>query len=468
LPVKNGVVSLNTGELIPPDPEIIFTYRLPVRYDKNAECPKITKFLEEVFAGEEDTIPLILEMVGYCLYADGFMPAQSAFWWYGSGANGKDQLATIIENLLGEENISAIDLYELENNRFARGYLYGKLANILGEPNSRKLERSDVYKKATGGTPIDADRKFKGRFKFRNFAKFIIYANKYPEVSDATHAFWRRAVVIKFPNRFEKKKAEDVEIGRKISTPEEMSGFLNLALAALKRLRENNWDFSTTKSMEQTKTEFMMVSNPTGAFLRTRCTKDPTARIATDDLYDAYKDYCEENALTNESKIGFSRKLGEIPGVKGVLVKKDKKRVKGWRGIKVEVREPKNDTDVTDDTDEFSWKKSNEEEESEVDDKIWEYTSVSSGSSVSSSSNVNFDEGFEVYKYIKNRDHELPADGGVGCKEMHKAEKISDIPLERLWNILDKLCRKGKIRMVGGTPGGMRGGGDNFFRAEEG
>jgi len=74
--------------------------------------------------------------------------------------------------------------------------------------------------------------------------------------------------LIEFPNNFEGEKA-DKSLITKLQTPEELSGFLNLVLDGLKRLRENG-KFSNEKSIEATQREYELNSNPIAAFMEER------------------------------------------------------------------------------------------------------------------------------------------------------------------------------------------------------
>ena len=333
LPLKNGVLNLDTYEFSELTDKLLVTYQIPVEFKAGADCPKIKTFLNEVFAGSEDVIPLIQEIFGYCLYPG--MPAQKSFWWYGTGANGKTQVATLLIDMLGrDDNVVSIDLCTLENQRFSPAGLYGKMLNAVGEPNPERLGKSTLFKQATGGDQIYSDRKNRSAIVFKNFAKFLIYANDYPEIADSTYAFWRRVIVVGFPNRFEGDN-DKKDIAKTIETPEEMSGLLNWSLEGLKRLRDNNWEFSVTETMEKTKAEFMLLSNPVEAFIRMSCTLDKDARTSTKDLYESFKGFCEENEAKISSKTMFSKKLGEHYGVKPDRWKQGGKTVRGFYGIRV-------------------------------------------------------------------------------------------------------------------------------------
>jgi putative DNA primase/helicase len=331
LPLFNGILNLETLELEAFSPDRLWTFKLPVWYDKKAECPQFEKFLGEVFAGAEDMIPSVQEQFGYCLYPE--MPAHVSFWWYGSGANGKTQLANILRALLGSSNVTSIDLRTLENGRFDREHLFGKLANIVGEPDPRKLEKSTVFKACTGEDTIYSDVKYRDQIEFQNFAKMFIYANDYPQIVDVTDAFWRRVLAVNFPNTFKGLKVVK-SIGKKIAKAE-LSGILNWALEGLKRLIANDWEFTRSANEKEAKERMMMMANPVNTFVTERCSIEPSAKTTTEALYKAYKEFCEEKGIGVTSMDRFGKDLSRTPRISGGRVRRsDGRQVRGWFGIR--------------------------------------------------------------------------------------------------------------------------------------
>jgi P4 family phage/plasmid primase-like protien len=333
IPLLNGVYDLETSKLLPLSPDFYFTFCLPVYYEEGAECPKVMKFLSEVFRGVEEEIPLLQEIFGYALYP--LMPARTSFWWYGSGGNGKTSTAYLLTALLGEENVTSIDLHVLENNRFASSELFGKLANMVGEPDPRELDKSSLFKQATGGDVIRAEKKGRDFFYFRNFAKFIVYANEFPKINDVTQAFWDRVILLAFPNRF--REGGDIKMYTQTLSKDkkEMSGLLNWAIEGLRRLMTNNWEFTQVKTSEETKTEFMKQSNPLNAFIRERIKVEIGSKESFTDLYQAYKDYCDEFGFEVQSEKALASKLRNVPRIAKMDWKEGKKHILGYKNIKI-------------------------------------------------------------------------------------------------------------------------------------
>jgi P4 family phage/plasmid primase-like protien len=247
-------------------------------------------------------------MIGYCLYKSWIY--QKSFMLFGrTGSNGKGVLLNIIEALMGESNCSHRSLQDLDTNRFAVADLYGKYVNKYGDLKSTRLSETGNFKVLTAGDSVTGEHKFGQPFKFRNFAKLIFSANLIPESDDKTDAFYRRWVIIPFDKRFAN-GYEDPELAKKLTTPEELRGLLNLALKGLHDLiAEGGFHH---KTIEEIKQEYEENTSDVNAFLIQECvvdTNNPEYRILTDDLYASYVNLCKSRRVLPFEKSVFGKEL---------------------------------------------------------------------------------------------------------------------------------------------------------------
>jgi putative DNA primase/helicase len=231
-------------------------------------------------------------MIGYCLYKTWIY--QKSFMLFGrSSSNGKGVLLSIIEALIGKSNCSHRSLQDIDTNRFALADLYGKYANIFGDLKSTKLSETGNFKVMSAGDAVSAEHKFAQPLTFRNYVKMIFSANLIPESEDKTDAFYRRWVIIHFDKRFADGN-EDAELTQKLTTPEELSGLLNLALTGLHDLIANGGFHN--KTIDQTRQEYEENTSDVSAFLIQECiadTQNPEYRTLTTDLHTAYVNFCK-------------------------------------------------------------------------------------------------------------------------------------------------------------------------------
>ena len=336
--LKNGLLDTLTRELRPHTPDYLSTLRIPVTYDDNADCPAIRQFLTDVHRQED--IATIGEIAGNCLTTDNSM--QKAVFMVGDGDNGKSTELSLLKALIGPDNCSNVAWHALELNRFAMSALEGKLTNIFADLPSKSLNLTSSFKMLTGGDTIGTEKKFRDYYSFVNHAKLIFSANKPPKVTDEdSYAFWRRWIIIDFPNQIAPDK-KDPHIIDKLTTLEELSGFLNMALDGLDRLRANG-QFSYSKSVEDTTEYYLRVSDPVYAFLQDCTEQSPVDYITKDDLYDAFVSYCTDGKLPVIKPNSFGRSLqNQITyKIKATRPDLDGKRVQVWQGIKFSVKDVK-------------------------------------------------------------------------------------------------------------------------------
>jgi len=334
--LKNGIYNLQTNELERFDPKKISTNQIPVIFDSQAKCPKIMAFLKDLV--KEEDVSVLQEMVGYCLYKK--YPIARAFMFVGGGKNGKSTFLNLLVRFLGVENIATPSLHALIYDRFAKVELYNKLANIHADLSASKLKHTGNFKMLTGGDWINAERKFKHPFKFKNYAKLIYSANELPYSEDTTDAFFRRWIIVEFPYIFDDDgtngyKKKDPNIINKITTEEEMSGFFNWAIEGLKRVLKHG-KFTRTKTTDHIKEEWLVQTDPLKVFVEKRVREIEGIYITKEDFYEEYLKFCEKNNAPMVEKGIITRQLPRL--VKSIRASRrriDGNRKRCWDNIVV-------------------------------------------------------------------------------------------------------------------------------------
>jgi P4 family phage/plasmid primase-like protien len=307
LNLKNGLLNIQTEEFKGHSPGHLSVVQLPITYNPRAHCPLILKYLGEVLHARD--VFTALEIIGYCLYKSG--KYEKAVMLFGSGDNGKGVFVKLIEAFLGQENTSHVPLQELDNDRFAAADLYGKLANTFSDLKSEKLSMTGTFKTIVSGDSIRAQKKYGQPFSFRNYAKLIFSANRIPDSEDKSYAYYKRWLILQFEKVFER-ECKDAMLIDKLTTEEELSGLLNLALIALRQLQKNG-GFSVIP-VEKVRKEYERNSNIVKAFLDDRCIidlADPESYTLTSKVYSEYITFCKKkNERPLELNV-FGKKLAE-------------------------------------------------------------------------------------------------------------------------------------------------------------
>ena len=303
--LKNGIYNLEKNKLTKHDPEMFFLNQIPVEYHEDAKCPRAKKFIEDVVYKEY--VQVVQEIAGYLLYRE--YKYHKAFLFYGGGRNGKSTLMLLFRKLLGHMNYTNNSLDDILTNRFATASLYGKLANMGGEVSSKSLTDTSQFKRLTGNDMIRAEKKFYGSFSFRNYAKLIFNANHIPYSKyDKSLAYFQRWIIIVFPQTFPAEdKNTDPNIGNKITTKEELEGFLLWAIEGLLRLLKNNmFSYNDDADEQEVGERYMMLAKPEMRFIKDHLKFDEGNTVVADDVYEKYFKWADERNYPREVKKVFT------------------------------------------------------------------------------------------------------------------------------------------------------------------
>ena len=341
--VENGILNIFTKELGFFTPEKRFFNKFPIEFDKKAECPAIQKHFEEVLKYSEDS-KVMAELFGFLLLRE--YRFEKAFMFIGDGRNGKGKTLELMKRFMGIENCSSIPLQQLESDNFAMGELFNKMANISGDLDNSALNHTGSFKTLTGRDLISAARKFLNRVKFTNYAKMIFACNELPETKDLSHAFFARWVILEFPYAFVDKKEfeemvdknwvkiKDEKIIDKLSTKEELSGLLNLALEGLEQLEEKRC-FSYSKNTAEVKKLWMRKSSSFQAFVMDNIEESWGQQIVKGHLKELYAKYCMKHKLKIESDKVMKEVLTMSCGAYGARKLVDGEQEYVWIGVRI-------------------------------------------------------------------------------------------------------------------------------------
>ena len=187
--LKNGIFDMTTMKLMPHSHAIPFRTQLDVSYDQRARPKKFMRFLMEVLEDKHDR-QTILEMFATALLRNT-LNMEKAVMLIGEGANGKSTLLSAISDVFGSDNVSGVSIHDLLWNRFSKADLDAKMLNIYGDISSKDLNYVGVLKSIITGEGITVEKKNKGSFIMRPYAKLFFAANRLPEVNEDTDAIYQ-------------------------------------------------------------------------------------------------------------------------------------------------------------------------------------------------------------------------------------------------------------------------------------
>lgn len=307
--VNNGTLNLQDFTISSHSQEDHITMLAPVDYDETASCPMFMNFLRRIFKNDEEMIDFMQRAIGYALTGD--TNEDKLFFLYGSsGNNGKTTFLNIIRALLGDyakqtppstimkkDTESTHELARLVGSRFVSS----------SETEEDKHLAEALIKQLTGGDPLHARKLYENGFEFYPTFKLFIATNHKPRISETRDAIWRRICLLPF-----EVKIPDSEVDKSLEKKiiqNELSGILNWAIEGCMKWKMSGLTFPV--AIQNATNEYREEMDILGRFLKECCQEKPGAKIKSSILYDAYKDWVEEQGHRPVSHIKFSQRLEE-------------------------------------------------------------------------------------------------------------------------------------------------------------
>lgn len=305
---RNGIYDILTGELQPFSPSVVITNRIPWDYNPDAYSELADKTLDKIACHDEQVRTILEECIGSCFYRSNKLGGGKAFILTGEGSNGKSTFIAMMQHLLNEDNIAALDLKELDQ-KFQNTALFGKLANLGDDISDEFIVNASIFKKFVTGERVQVQNKGEKPFEFNNYAKFLFSANNIPRIKDKTGAVLRRLIIVPFNASFSKDDPDyDDHITYKLQEQDVMEYLIVLGLSALKRVLTNGFTESA-KVQEQLK-EYEETNNPIiGFFEEVEFEGFQIENEQSDKVFKRYKEYCLANNFNPMSKAEFSKQL---------------------------------------------------------------------------------------------------------------------------------------------------------------
>ena len=325
LGVRNGVLNLRTGQLLPADPQRLITKQALVAFDPEARAPLWEKVLTRIFAEDGELIAYLRRAVGYILSGDTML--KTMFFLYGPGGdNGKSTLCETLMALLGDYAVKTrAETFMAAKNTNAsaaspeRMALRGARLVVASELSDRQRFDEVFVKDATGGVDRIAGRKlYQEPISFKPEFKMVLYGNHKPKLRSDDPAVWRRLNMVPFEVRIPPEE-QDIELPHKLIA--ELPGILNWALAGLRDLRERGMRLAPPKKVLEAGQQYRDDMDDFGGFLNERCVVQSGLKAKGGELYSEFKKWADENGiehpLTNNTfsqclvERGFKKHISE-------------------------------------------------------------------------------------------------------------------------------------------------------------
>lgn len=298
---SNGTLNISRMELRDHDPQDYQTGALPFAYDPDADCPTFKRVLRERVPYAAD---FLQEWAGYCLTTD--TSHEIALWLYGPRASGKSTVIEAFQVLLGKR-AGILGLADIGSNRFALADLPGKTLVLSTEQPSSYVGSTHILNQIISGESIMVERKYHDAYRITPRAKIMWAMNELPRIGNASDGIWRRIKVVEFPQTI---LNPDPKIKEAVKM--EGPGILNWALEGLLRLRGRG-AFEIPERVNEASARYAHINDIPSVFVEDCCLIGSQYETGSDQLYQAYKQWCEQNGHKPQSATSIAedwRRLG--------------------------------------------------------------------------------------------------------------------------------------------------------------
>lgn len=308
---KNGVLNLQKGIMEPHDSKYGFTYTIPYDYAPTGSHKVFDKFIDDVTCGDTELADLITEYMGYCLSGTDPAMVQKCAILYGDGANGKSVVLSLLRELVGRENSSAVSITHMKKEQYRSG-MVNKLFNASDESPTDAFLDSSTFKAMVSGDIVGVRKLYQDLIEWKCTTKLIFNCNELPYMTDFSYGMARRLVIIPFKATFSYASGNlDPDILKKILV--EKSDIFKYCLDKFAAVAKRDYKFTEPKAVEEEADDYKYLNDHIERFIYTMCEVNTSHRqvIVVDEVYNLFALWCKDNNIKPMVYGSFVRRFGK-------------------------------------------------------------------------------------------------------------------------------------------------------------
>lgn len=330
--VRNGVVDLTSGHLMPADPKHRITKVCGCDYVPGATAPLFEQTIRDVFNDEPDMVDYFWRSIGYS--AMGRPTEDVLYIPFGNGSNGKstvlgtirrafggyakaaDAGSFIAEGKGGNAGGAREDLIRLKGSRFV----------YVNEPDENGELREGAVKSMTGGDAIPA-RGVYAKESVEIVPTWVVFmpTNHKPIIKGSDNGIWRRIVLLPFTRNFDADKTVAKDTSREDKLTQELTGVLTwIVQGALQYQRRG---LSAPKTVAAARDQYRSQMDLLAEWLEDCCDIGPEYTEKSDRLWQSWEQFAKNRGIIQyvKSSVALGRRLDSrfsaVKGSRGVRLR---------------------------------------------------------------------------------------------------------------------------------------------------
>jgi putative DNA primase/helicase len=277
---------------------------------------------------DPDMVGLFHEIIGYVLLPGLNLKKAIHFYSRETGTS-KSTWLNVIGGLVGRENTTGISLQDLDDHRFHRASLQGKLLNSAGEIGSAAPKSSAVFKALVGGDPVPAEHKGDKMFMLHNTATMLFAGNMFANTHEQGDAYTSRWMIVPFIKQY----AVNPDFFKTVSTPDELEGLLVHAVRGAARLLSRGGFPNPLPHQVEMAASKMALDLDSVARFSEECLSVGEGELDGAATYNLYRSWAEDAGLRAVGRPQFYLRMADRPGV---AVVEGRARMKKIMGVSIE------------------------------------------------------------------------------------------------------------------------------------
>lgn len=305
LNVKNGVIDLRRGELIPHLPEYLMTKQSPIKYVPGKKCPRWEEVIERQL-GTDEQAKYFQAMCGRILTGD--MNSKAFYLIYGGTDTGKSIVLGTIASILGTYAVRAsretFVASPYDNPRWEVANWVGARLVHVQEFKPEDYWHEPLLKDISGGDVITAVQKHMKPFNYKPKCKIVMATNHIPKSNTMDRSFVNRVRILPFESRIPEPE-KDHNLYQKLMS--EYPGILNYMIKGIEM-----WDEvgqGIPEWMEEHLDSYKIVEDPLCMFTDNTLKEARGQKIQATQLYQNYQDYMRRIDIPPLTQTQFGRAM---------------------------------------------------------------------------------------------------------------------------------------------------------------
>ena len=329
--VENGIIDLESVELLPHSPTHYSRILIPMRYEKpesldiekNLENTEFWKFLKRshtqatwnddgnFVTGEtnKENMMTLLEIMASVFIRQHI--DDKAFIFIGNGENGKSVFINYLQTMIGKRNNCNITLQEIGADKFLTAELDSKILNTFPDLKNDELKGVGKIKQIISGESFRAQRKHGQPFDLKPMAKLLFSCNQFPAIKDRDKSFFRRWIIVQWARNFESDPEKIPNLKEKIieNYDEMCKVFSNVIWISRQLWKSGKFSFSQDSYL--VRKIWLDNSNPLENFIQKYTKKTNNFVYPVRSMWEFYRDIMIEKGLVPFGIIQFNRSFAE-------------------------------------------------------------------------------------------------------------------------------------------------------------